>query len=370
MGIILIILYVALMLINLYKSLQHKDSVFLYFLSFLLLVILMCGHLYTGTGDSTDLYYYERDYSNVLTQYNIQDYSLYYLFWGTQVLGNILGLSYHSWWMIMTILSLLAVYKFINDNKCNRNFCIFVFMFYAVALYTGLKYYYGLCVLLLGIKYLIRNLKRDKLKFVLFVLLASGFHAMYYLFLILVLIDMPLLTPKLIFQVSIVLFVAILLIGRSFFVTVVQSILVPILKNFGITRFVYFQDNTNLGVFVPIALHIVTLFYSYTYYKIVKYEKKDELYMNANRILRVNQIMVLIYPLYLFAVTFARLNTVISLITLFLSSVHYSEFSYRSRKRLLLCEIIVLVVFGLYFYGVCGYFDYNLKPMFDINAFK
>lgn len=369
MSIILFSVYVLLMLINLYKSLRRKQSVIPEILALILLAILMCGHLYTGTGDSTDLYYYERDYANVLTRYNIRDYSLYYLFWGSQVLGNIIGISYHSWWMIMTVLSLIAVYKTIKDNKCNKNFCIFFFMFYAVALYTGLKYYYGLCVLLLGTKYLLRNTKGDKLRFALFVILASGFHAMYYLFLILILIDVPILTPKVIFRITSVIFVGVLFLGRYSFVTSVSNIIVPILSESGNTRFVYFQDSTNWGVVVPIALHLITLFYSYKYYKLVKYERKDELSINADRILRINLIMVLIYPLYLFAVTFARLNTVISILTIIYSSVHYSDFSYRTRKRLLLYGIIVLIVFGLYFYGVCGYYDYNLKPMFDVNAF-
>ena len=371
MSFVLVFLYAILMVLNIVVSFKRKKNILPELLCFLLLTFLMCGHTYSNSGDSTDLFYYERDYNSILSnRSNIQDYSLYYLFWESQKIGKLIGLSYRSWWTIMTVVSLIIIYIVLKTNNCNTNYCLFFFMFFAIALYTGLKYYYGFCLLSLGIKYLLRNKGiKDKLIYLLFVVLAGGFHAMHYFFVLLLLIDSRLFSPKVIFYITIPSFALVLFFFRNLFTSSVFNIVSPILLEHDNSRVVYFQSTTNLGVLIPISLHLVTLLYAFKYKGIVFDENVVALKKNAKRILLINLFIVLLYPLYLFAITFARINTVVAILTLFFSSSNLSSLPSSRQRELFLYGTLVIVVFGFYFYGACGYFDYNFKPMFEPNGF-
>ena len=104
----LIFIYVILFLSNCYKVLSNKKSKTLFAFSMIYLLFLMCGHKYIGNGDARDFYGYRIGYEEFSLD-NVRDYSFYYLFYTTQLIGIKLSLSFYQWWAIMTAISLALI---------------------------------------------------------------------------------------------------------------------------------------------------------------------------------------------------------------------------------------------------------------------
>lgn len=361
----LLIIYVFLLMLNLFYIFKKKENKILIFISFLILLILMSGNHNNPVvnGKTMDLFYYERDYNLVLNQ-KIQDSFLYYIFFASQYLANLVGFSYYIWLTVISFFVIVAIIFCVRKFHLDMHSVLFYFMFYIIALYTGLKYFYGMILAFYGMANLIKN---NKLKFCIAILIASGIHPMYYFFFVMLFIDNKYFKPKYIFRTSLTLMLFVILFGKNKFVGTISNIIYIMLSDNSITRSVYFTESTNYGFLIPIMLHLISMYYSFMYFKYMKLLGNKELIYEANRIYSLNLMCALLYPLFLIAVTFSRYITVISLITLFLSSRGVKQLPIRYRKKIVGISFVVLLFFGFYFYYVQNYFFYNLIPFFSLN---
>lgn len=366
MSVTLLSTYIILILLNLWYIFQKKDNRIVAAFTVLLLFILMSANHNVSVinGKTMDLFYYERDYYLVTSQ-NIQDSKLYYLFFASQYIANTFGLSYYSWLAITSglclSLLLLAVRKF---DLC-IHYVLFFFMYYVIALYAGLKYFYGMIPIIFGIYWLMKN---KKLWFIVAVLIASGIHFMYFFFFVMLLIDNKYFKPKFVFRVCIGLMILVIAFGKSTFIRTISAFMYFALEDSLATRSIYFTEFTNLGFLIPIMLHLVTLLYANRYLKVVKRCFNDiALLSDARRLYSINQLCVFLYPLFLIAITFSRYITVVSLVTLFLSSNAIKKMPCRYKKVMFFYSFFVLLFFGFYFYYFQHYLDYNLVPFFTVG---
>lgn len=357
--------YIILMLFNLFYYSQRRNNRLIWFLSLVLLVFLMsANHNVTViNGKTMDLFYYERDYYLVSKQ-NIQDSVLYYLFFTSQLLANTMGASYYTWLTVSSILCILSLFIAIRKFDLDIHYVLFFFMYYVIAFYTGLKYFYGMIPILFGLYYLT---KQKKAWFVICVIIAGGLHPMYYFFLTFLFIDSKYFKPKYIFRICVGLMLVVIVFGKTRFINAISSFLYLLFERQSLSRSVYFTESTNLGFLIPIMLHIVTLIYSKKYLNCVKYYFEDSyLVKEAERLYSINQMCILLYPLFLIAVTFSRYITVVSFVTIALSSNGLKRMSIKYKQTLFLYGIIILVFFGFYFYYVQHYWEYNLVPFFTV----
>ena len=186
MTVVLMIVYVALIVVNLIFYINNKLTYPFIIITIILLILLMSGHQYQGNGDAIDFLAYWRGYTYYyeLPQPN---YWYYYLFNISQEIGHLFYLSFYQWWSLMTGLSLLFIIYTIRKRKMNPHMFLVYFMLYYVFLfYGGLKFYYGFCIFQYAFNFLLSSSKKSKYKYVFFTILAGGFHVMYYILLVFV----------------------------------------------------------------------------------------------------------------------------------------------------------------------------------------
>lgn len=362
------IVYIFLLLIHGYLFLTNHKSRLVTVVSFILLFLLMSGHKFVGNGDAGDFYTYWNNYTNFELSEQ-RDFSFYYLFYCSEILGLKLSLSFYQWWAVMTILSLLVLARAIRNFKLSYHlFCFFFMVYYVFIFYGGLKFYYGMCLFLNGTYFLMRGNKRDKFRFFILTCLAGGMHVMYYLYLPFIFIDtIKTSNIKRIVGISLFFSIVVLLLGRRGFLTSVQFIF-SLYENDTIGS--YLQSRTNGGFFLAVGMQLLSLYYAYTNYRLNCLNRSSEAAINfAKKLYLANLMCIFYYPLFMFALTFMRLITAFSLITITLSGVGTRYLTFHKRLRLFACGM--LIVFGFYYINVYlnGYFDKTIKPFFNSYYF-
>jgi len=330
----------------------------------------MSGHVYLGNGDGLDFHGYWYGYTE-FENLERNDFWFYYLFYLTEIIGISLSLSFYQWWAVMTAISLTFIISTIKKRKYNLHlFLIFFMTYYVFVFYVGLKFFYGFCLFQYAFTFLIHGGKRGKLKFTLITILAGGFHVMYYMFLVLLLVDLKVKKRKHLIKIIVAFSLAICLINLVNGRNLLDSMqgFIDGMQNERLS--IYFGFRTNWGFLLPVAIHILITIYSYIYREIVKKYNRDKWYLYANTLLYVNLIAVIFYPLFMIVLTFMRLLTALSLATIIASSYGQKYFNKTDRFKLLSSGFLIIC---LYFYINLYLNDYMTKavlPFFDSYYFK
>lgn len=368
--ILLACVYIAFIVTN-YKVFADGKSSSAFWITLLtaaLSVFLLCGSNVADL-ELSDTGLDISGYRFIYEDYDIKshaEYSMYYLFYGSMALGQKLGLSYRVWWTIMSIFAMSVIFISCRIHGFNFNFFLATFMaYYELVFYSGLKFFYGFCFLLLAYGFLLRNTPKGYFLFALFTCIAAGFHMMYYLFLILLI--KPIKKPK-----AIVIPVVIATVLLTFIMRVsgsASSIMAPFfnaLDNDHIS--LYTEVTVRLGFYLAIAIQLIVVFIAFTTRKYEKYNaqassKADSLYYTV-------LLSLLFCPFYAVALTFMRLITAFSLVVVASSSSILND----SRPSRVLCnKLSLLVVFSFLFIRFLtsigtsrGFFEASVLPFFDV----
>lgn len=367
---ILICIYIFFIIGHLSFYLNKKKYYSFVVITSIFLFFLMSGYENLGDGDVGDFFGYWYGYTE-FENLERDDFWFYYLFYSSEIIGNYLSLTFYQWWAVMTALSLTFIVWTIKKRKYNPHLFFFFFMIYYVfVFYVGLKFFYGFCLFQYALTFLLKGEKGGKLKFIFFILLAGGFHVMYYIFLVLALVDLKIKKRKslikgiIIFSVTVV--VINVLSGRGL-LNSMQS-MIDSLDNTRLS--VYFAIRTNWGFMLPISIHVLTTIYAFRYRGIVRKYDQGKWYFYAEMLLYVNLIAVVFYPLFMIALTFMRILTSLSLTTIIASCYRQEYFNKTDRLKLLLSGFLIIC---LYFYiniYLNGYFDSAVLPFFESYYFK
>lgn len=367
---ILIIIYIIFAIGHLFFYLYNKRSYLFVFLTSIFIFFLMSGHKYVGNGDALDFLSYWSDYTN-FEILELKDFWFYYLFYLSERIGIYLSLNFYQWWAAMTALSLIFIISSIKKREYNPHLFFFFFLIYYVFLfYGGLKFFYGFCLFQYALTFLLKGEKKGTLKFILITLLAGGFHVMYYIFLILALVNLKKKYRKNLIKIIIIISLTIslftILTGRKFLDFIQVAI-----DSFENERLSTYADlRTNLGFLLPIGIHILTTLFSFIYRDIVKKYNQDKWYFYANTLFYVNLIAIVFYPLFMITLTFMRLLTALSLTTIIASGYRQEYFNKKDRLKLLLSGFMIICLYYFINMYLGGYIEKTVLPFFDSYYFN
>ena len=345
---------------------QYKSKIFS-FITLVFIGLLMCGHIYVGNGDTSDFRGYAIQYYGINID-SARDFGFYYLFYATQMVGNFLSLTYYQWWGIMTALSLIAIARACKHFDYNvHSFLVYFMVYYIFVFYPGLKFYYGFCSFFYAISFLCRNQKYDKEKFLIFLLIAGGMHVLYYAFIIFLLVDLRILSPKKIFIITFFTVVVILLIGKNVFINSIIPIIGQIINSFDSENLNnYLSFRTNFGFVIPIVLHLFCLFYMRQCLAFMTPNSYSMIY----RLYEIILLCTLFYPLYLLALTFMRFLTAMTLLMLVASSKCLIGVDGHGKINIMLSSIPLLSGYVVYNIFLNDYLSKTVIPMFDNYFFN
>lgn len=361
-------IYLSMILINLGIYLSGKKSYVIVILTSVFLFFLMSGHEYTGEGDAIDFLGYYRGYTlyNELPQ---TDFWYYYLFNIFQKIGHLLSLNFYQWWALMTILALTFIFVTIKKRRLNPHLFLFFFMIYHVFLfYGGLKFFYGFCIYQYAFSFLLTGESKDKKKYIVWTLIAGGFHIMYYIFLIFIFVD-PQKKKRVMkwFATFMIIFTGINFLSGSNLVFIQNFI--NSLESERLT--IYFSGRTNLGFLLPIGIHILTTYYTYYYRKIIyslNLNKNIKIY--SDYLFYINLMAIIFYPLFLVALTFMRLLTSLSITTIISTGFYQHKFNQMEKLKLLGCGLLIIALFYFINVYLSGYWEKTMLPFFDSYYFN
>ena len=229
-------------------------------------------------------------------------------------------------------------------------------------MYSGLKFFYGFCFLLLAYGFFIRNTKKDRILFTIFTCIAGGLHMMYYFFLVLLI--NPKKRPKYFVNIVVAFTLAITIIMRISGSAI--SFLAPFfsaLDNDHVN--LYTQYTVNYGFYIAVIIHIVVV---YAIHNVRLYNILTD--SNSTRLdaLYYSSIISLIFcPFYCIALTFMRLITAFSLVVITIGS-SFMNTTVESRNKIIRLSLIVEGFFLLMklITGADSFLQMSVLPFFDI----
>lgn len=364
----LILFYLFLVILNYRGYAKNRATVLLTVITTAVSLFMLFS---TNTADldwevtMLDMSGYRMDYE-LYDALEHSDFNMYYLFFYSMHIGQFLGWSFRFWWAIMSILAMSVIFCACKIHKYNFNLFLATFMaYYEMVFFSGLKFFYGFCFLLLAYGFLLKNTFKGRLFFIVFLCIAGGFHVMYYFFLLLLL--QPRKRPKLF--VTIVVF-------ASFFITALMRVsgsavgfLSPIIDIFKSDHLDYYIAGTvHLGFYLALFVHLVVVFIAYIIrsYHIKKGTSSptvDTLYYSV-------LVSLLFCPLYGVALTFMRFITAFSLVVIAAGSSVMSD-SCPSRSLYTKLSLFMVASYHLIrivsSFGVPrSFYETSVMPFFDV----
>lgn len=363
-NIIVILIYILLIIANYNAYKQGKDSYTLSVLTGIVATLL----LFSSNVASFDWSETELDlsgYRTIYEQYDVlehPDFNMYFIFYGIMYLCQNMGMSFFTWWAVMSIIGMSVIAIACRVHKFNYNLFLASFMaYYEFAYYSGFKFFYGFCFFLLAYGFLLRDEKFAKLKYILFLLIACGFHSMYYYFFLFLI--RPKKDPKY--------FVGAIAIASVIFTILIRlsgsamSFLAPffdMLDNEHINK--YTVLNVNLGFYLPIFLQVVMI---YIAVKIRRYRDFVGLPKQATDALYYTSILSLVFcPFYALALTFSRLQSAFSLVLITANSIHVTSRAGRTLNTNMSILMVAAFWLNIIVSGLQGFIGHSVIPFFDI----
>ena len=363
---LLVLVYLFLIILN-YKSFANNEKTLILTIVTIAVSTFMLFSSNTANLDWSETELDMSGYRTIYEKYDVLehvDYKMYYLFYSSMYLGQSLGLPFRVWWAIMSFLAMSVIIIACRIHKYNINLFLATFMvYYEMIFYSGFKFFYGFCFLLLAYGFLLRNTRIDQLKFVLFTIVASGFHVMYYLFLLFLI--KPLRRPKYIVITVVIISGILVLISR-----VNGSALVYFGSYLAESKNDHLANINNISIikytfYLVLIYHILVVYIAYC---IKQYnEQKRRASASVQAFYYTVLISLVFCPLYTIMLVFMRYITAFSLIVITAGS---SFLNYNRKSREYCLKLSILLVFSSYILrfiiGASGWYNTSVVPYFDV----
>ena len=365
---LLIFIYILLIYFN-YTQYKNKGTRTPMFLT-MITVILSTVMLFSTNIANLDWSITEADVSGYRTLYELYnlpehpDYNAYFIFYRIMDLGKSMGLSYRMWWVSMSVMAMAVIIIACKIHEYNINVFLASFMaYYEFVFYSGFKFFYGFCFLLLAYGFLLRNTKKDKILFSLFTFIAAGFHVMYWLFFLLLI--KPVKRPKLF--VTLIVLVAL-------FLTVLGRLSSSALYFLGVYLGAFDNEHISsinnatiikIGFYIVLFVHLITVYVAYRVrlFKI----KEGENTVVADTLFYTVLLSLIFCPLYTITLTFMRYITAFSLVVITASSSMMSK-TYKERTLCVNLSFFMVMTFHIMklITGGFGFYEREVGQFFNI----
>lgn len=226
--------------------------------------------------------------------------------------------------------------------------------------------FFGMSLLLVGVAHLIRDDSHNRIKFVIAILLATGFHMVFLFYIPFIFIYRRTVSKQLL-KVYIFTTAIVFLFSTVASVSGLAGIIQRVLTIVGLNSYQsYLSARTRYGHYYPMLIHLVSCVYSFYFYR--KAEKEDLSCKEICRIiLLLNLYGIFAFPLFRFQLTIARLTRNLEMLT-FISGVVFTKEQTNKNVRILI--IVALLILA----GIMGYFsvysDYQetiVQPFWNNN---
>lgn len=303
------------------------------------LIILMGGN-----SQNPDINNYIRGFNT--TGYVVEGSYLYTLLKDLFVRA---GISFEVFRLVLYIIGLFNIRY--ACKKMGANTAI-VYICYGIALMmidaTQTYNFFGMSLLLVGVAHLITDESHNRKKYVIAILLASGFHMVFLFYLPFVFIYRRT-DSKQLLKVYIFTTVIVFLLSTVASVSGLAGIIQRVLNLAGLNSYQsYLNARTRYGHYYPMLVHLISCAYSFYFYKEAeknKYECKEI----CRIILLLNLYGIFAFPLFRFQLTIARLTRNLEMLT-FISGMNFAKEQTSKNMRIII--ILALLILA----GIMGYF--------------
>ena len=384
----------------------HTSSIMNWFVIGLMIAIIFCGYLNDRNKYLpflimaiffilTCFSYDANDYINYSRMYNLagngKEVNYEILFVQLMRISNFIGLSYDQFRMAIIVIELTLIYSTVKRYTMNCSMMWALFIIYPGWLLTTLlRHSLALSLIIFGTRYIeLDGNRKQTVKLVICIVLASLIHSSYWVFLALILVN--LLDPDKILKIAVIIVgitgVFVLIFGNIRPVVELISIL-PIRTNLINKYFNGYHQNI-VGMLYSCFRQLLLIIYGLvpTYYYHKKIKERDTDYISKKdflsrkfmqTILPINYCSLFVLCEAFFASNSSRLNQVIFVINLIAWVICINEYRYLGsryiqREKLYLKSIAIVmpIIFSIL---QCTFeskvvFDNVLKMIFQTNTF-
>ncbi|MDK2934961.1 MAG: hypothetical protein PWP27_2771 [Clostridiales bacterium] len=355
-------LYIFMLFINSLFAFRKRHSKLLTIIT-LITILLFIG----GAGPEYHSYNHSRDYINYEISYNNADFTGFFErpeigYTLLMKVGNLINLDFFSFRMVITAICLLLIYQMVIKRYVyNSNYILLMYMMYPMIIDSEhFRNFIAMTVFLFSIRFLEKNLLKDKIKFLVLALIATSIHTAFIFY-----------TPLIFVNVNdknrLVKGIAI----GTIFLTIVAFLnnnqvpfLQLILKFFDDEKVIrYLNSKTNFGFLIPVVLHLISIIIVAWSRKIVirknlkanmidksNYCIKDKKKIRVtdveiiNLIFWINIIGILFFPLFMMSITFYRLAKNLLILNFIVYSIASSKLKRGSVYKLIFNFMVIVSV--------------------------
>lgn len=352
-------LYLSILFINLLFAFRKRQFKLLATATLVLILLFI-----SGAGPK---YIGQNDYINYKIRYDsIKNVSL---FESLQVgytllmkVGNLLNLDFFTFRMLITAICLLLIYTtVIKRYAYNSNYVLLMYIVYPMIIDSEhFRNFIAMTVLLVAIRFLERGLLKDKIKFLVLVLIAFSIHTAFIFYTPLIFVNTND-KNRLIKSIA----------AGTIFLTVVTFLndnQIPfvqlLLKFFDDKKVIrYLSSKTNFGFLIPVILHLISIILIYWSRKVIirknfktniTNELNDSVNCNQekrysdveliNLIFWINIVGMVFFPLYMMSTTFYRLARNFLILNFIVYSIASNKLKRRSAYKLLFNSTVIVSV--------------------------
>ncbi|MGD9994150.1 MAG: EpsG family protein [Salinivirgaceae bacterium] len=291
---------------------------------------------------------------------------------GYQILYKLfiaLGFEYRHFLIFISFIGIFLISRIVKKFSLNTNLVyVLYFIFPFVIDVVQVRNFLSMALFLYSINYLVDNSKYSSLKYIIIVLFISSLHysAIFYLSLLLVKYK----------DVKFLIIFAFLVLILGLFLVYTDFLYYTVLKfvpQYKVDH--WFANKLNWGILVAAIIYLINLFIVYYSYYKIRYSINDEDSFFNSKILRfseiaykINILMLILFPLYIFNMIFFRLNRNIYIINYILFINNFALMQSKRNERLLFVFLVFLYVIILFFYFIFfPYRDSVFYPVFENN---
>lgn len=279
------------------------------------------------------------------------------------------GLEYKHLLIVLSFSGLLLIYKTIKLHTENAAFVLALFFLYPfIKDVVQIRNFLIMSMILYATQFIIFEQKRGTLKFVIIVLLTTTIHFSSIVYLLLLFSRQKNVNSVTIFSIFITLLGLLLV-----FTNIIQNIAGIFFPFEKVNH--WFSTKFNYGVIIAVLIYAVNLFLIFYVYKKIKINttiKNSKINKNlifTIAVYKINIILLLLFPLYMFNMIFFRLYRNMFILNYIVYSIGLSYIKLKSIETIVFIFSIVLFLLSLTILQIIyPYYDTVFLPVFQNNS--
>lgn len=337
--------YLSSLILNFAQIFTKRKLTLVKYITFCFIVFFIGTE--TTHGDSFNYYL---SYNSSVSR----DFDIEYIYILLEKLGNFFNLNFYTFRLLLTFLFTTLIFSTIDRYSQNKFFVYFFLLTYIVFIDAiQFRNYIAFSLIVYAFRFLSQKDNLWQLKYIFFVLLASGIHISSIIYLLLLLVNTNN-KEKLIRTLVILTFVLTLFtILNDNQIPFINTLVSLFSRNDKITD--YLSTTTRLGFLLPLALHLLNIFSIHLTRNIVEFNPNTNMSDSKNLhiiklIYWINVVSLVFIPLYITNVNFYRLSRNYIILNLIANSIALESLNKNIIKQIFFTVFILVVMMAWYYF--------------------